>query len=225
MLNLTQLVGFGAGRQEPPSVQYIAYYSTDSNLTTYTFSSVDFGNPDDRSLVVIGVAGRQGSNISVSSATIGGVSATNVTTSTADNACSGLFAANLTASSGTVTVTLSGGADALTIAVWAIYDLTTFAAQSASSNQGSSISAISTNITTRPNGALIAMAACNNGSVRTFTWSNATENFETLISGGAGNSTCSGASNKTVSGASPLTITATVDGSANNLAVSAAFWE
>ena len=59
------------------SISYRANYSSTTDATSYTFASSDIGTATDRSIVVVAIHSRSASSsVSVSSVTIGGVSAT-----------------------------------------------------------------------------------------------------------------------------------------------------
>jgi hypothetical protein len=95
----------------------------DANLTTYTFNNVNFGTADANRRIVIGVATRPG--LAISSATIGGVSATILAESTSTvggstNLLAFISADVPTGSSGTVGVTLTAGAARMLIATYRV---------------------------------------------------------------------------------------------------------
>lgn len=204
----------------PPSISYITVVSDDSNLTTYTFSGVSFGSSTERSLVIVGVSGRQGSNIQVSSVTIGGTSATEITKSNAENACTGIYAAAATGTSGNIVVTFNSGADAAAIGVWAAYNLTsTSAFSSASAND--TLTTVSANINTPSSGIVVAVGSINSGTLRTVTWTGVTERYDAAFSS---TRTYTGGDFTTTSGESPRSISYLASGSVNNLAISSASW-
>jgi hypothetical protein len=110
-----------------PSFSYRNAYGSASNLTTYTFSNSDIGDPSpDRYIVVYGSAytGSGGTTRSVSSVTIGGVTA-NLDYSSGAVALPTFFAKALvpTGTTGNVVVTFSAGVVNCAIAVYAVYGL------------------------------------------------------------------------------------------------------
>lgn len=223
MLNLTQLVGFGAGGAEPPSISYITSTFDDTNLTTYTFSSVSFGASAGRSLVIVGVSGRQGSNIQVSSVTIGGSSATLITRSDSDNACTGIYAAAATGTSGNVVVTFSGGADAAAIGVWAAYNLKSTTAFAAFSDRAATgATSLPGDVNTPANGIVVSVGSINSSTLRTVTWTGVTERYEGAF---ASTRTYTGGDFTTTVAETPRSIYYTASGTTNNIAISSASWE
>jgi len=97
-----------------------------ANATTYTITGVNFGTADANRRIVIGIAARATSTFTVSSATIGGVSATilaqvtQVPVAGAFNIHAYITADVPTGSSGTVAITLSTGALRLQIATYRV---------------------------------------------------------------------------------------------------------
>lgn len=90
------------------SLEYKNLINDPGTKTTYTYTSVDFGDPDDSRRIVIGVQGRRDSGGTVISATIGGVSATiHLNTSLGQGSVSTISAIVPTGTTGTVSVTWS----------------------------------------------------------------------------------------------------------------------
>lgn len=223
MLNLTELIGFGAGGDTRSSISYITSASNESNLTTFTFSSVSFGAATDRSLVIIGVSGRQGNNRQVSAVTIDGISATLITRCDADNACTGIYAASVTSTSGDVVVTFSGGMDAAAIGVWAAYNLkstTAFAAFSDRATTGAT--SLPGDVNTPATGIVVSVGSINASTLRTVTWTGVTERYEGAF---ATTRTYTGGDFTTTVAETPRSIYYTASGSTNNIAISSASWE
>jgi hypothetical protein len=94
------------------------------DATTYTFNSVNFGIADANRRIVIGVASRAGGDMSISSATIGGVSATilaQFSSSVRAGDMLGYIIADVpTGASGTVVVVMSRGAVRTLIATYRV---------------------------------------------------------------------------------------------------------
>lgn len=148
------------------SLSFIESKTSASALTTYTITGVDFGAADSNRRIVIAFASRSGnSGHSVSSATIGGVSATIAAQHTANvggghSLVAVLSAEVPTGASGTVAVTLSNGAVRAGFGVYRIISNSALAvADSTSADTVSTGSAISLSATVDvEKGALIAVA-------------------------------------------------------------------
>lgn len=104
----------GAAAAAAAAISHVAYQGITDDLTTYTFSDLAFGEEaEDRRLVMF-VSGRSNASRSINSASIGGVSASNVVTATVTGASTNQsrgairIAAVPTGTSGDVVVTFSG---------------------------------------------------------------------------------------------------------------------
>jgi hypothetical protein len=64
-----------AGAKVAPEISYITSASSTSDLTTYTFSSVSFGNANDTRRIFVCLTTQGGGSGTVTSLTVGGVSA------------------------------------------------------------------------------------------------------------------------------------------------------
>jgi hypothetical protein len=105
------------------SFTFLQVTNDTANLATYTFSSVNFGTADANRRIIIGVAHRAGG--AISSATIGGVSATILaesisTVGGSTNLLAYISADVPTGSSGTVVINLASGAARLAIATYRV---------------------------------------------------------------------------------------------------------
>lgn len=153
-----------------------------SNLTTYTFSSQAFGTAASNRRIVVGVYGRQGgSTLSISSVTIGGVSASAVATQTSDTShnLAALYIADVpTGTTGDVVVTWGVAIDRCGIGVWAIYGSGSATASDTDSANGTTDPSAVT-LTVPAKGVAIAYGGSADGS--TATWANITEKFDGSI--------------------------------------------
>lgn len=97
-------------------------YTDDTSLTTYSFANCEFGHGSSIRVVVIAVACGAGAGRTVSSATIGGVSATLATTTTSGTQNFEIWYAVVpTGSTGTVAVTWDGACTSCMCYVWSGY--------------------------------------------------------------------------------------------------------
>lgn len=169
MLALTHLNGFN-------TTQGLQWTFTDtaqnqSNLTTYTFSSVSFGySTNDRLIVVLVDSARTGAS-NLSSATIGGVSAT-VYSAVGNNTTSAIaYAVVPSGSTGDVVLTFASQQARAAIGVIAVYGVESSAYDLQSSSGGSDTSR---SITISVVANSITFANANSGGAAS-TWTNATE--------------------------------------------------
>lgn len=205
----------------------VAYSFTDSeiqtaNQTIFTFSSMAYGAADDSRIVVVTVSACF-NNVygTISSATIGGVSATIICqgdqqdggTSSIDTSMTGIVAAAVpTGTSGDVVITLSRSINSsgrgVGIGVYRLSGPGVVAADetgttAVANNCGSGV-AIALNENTKEDGAVIA-CSCGNSSLGEEVWTGLTENNR----GDAGSTCTSTAGIATTSDESPRTITCT----------------
>jgi hypothetical protein len=101
---------------------FINSYNSTSDLTTYTFNSVDFGVTNPKREIFIQIIGTTSTTRSVSSVTIGGINATLSTSSPSSGTSAQriAFATVPTESTGSVVVTFSGGCTACYISVYRV---------------------------------------------------------------------------------------------------------
>lgn len=194
----------------PASVSYRATYSNTNDQSSYTFAASDIGTATDRSLVVVAI--HYGSS-SISSVTIGGVSATQVVAVGAGLNTAIYRAVVASGSTADIVVTMSGTALRCLVSVYALYSLTsTTPVDSSTTVAISGGSSLSRTIDTRTDGVIIGAASANVGGV-TFTWTGSTERYDTSLESahsysGAGGSTTSNTTTTvsfTTTGSSGLT--------------------
>lgn len=195
-----------------PTVSYRTAAQDGTGQTTYTFSAQDIGAAASDRYVVVGIAAR--GQASISSVTIGGVSATKIKEQGNTDVAGLYIAAVPSGTTGDVVVTLPGAGLRAAIGVWALYGLSGSGAAETTASSTSDPATLS--LTTSPNAIVIGLAY--NDSALSFSWVGLTENFDTAI---AASNAYSGASVSASGGA--LTITATMGGAGNHAAVSAAF--
>lgn len=161
-----------------PTLSYRTNAVDATNLTTYSFASVDIGTAAANRHVIVGVVSRNASAArSVSSATIAGISASIVADGVVSNSQAAiLIAAVPTGTTGTIDITLSGASERCGIAVWAAYGLLS-ATPVASLNTASG----TLDINTSANGIIVAV---NLGVSQTPVWSGITAALvDTVIEG------------------------------------------
>lgn len=206
-----------AGRA-PPTVSYRTVANQGSGASTYNFNSQDIGTATPDRAVIVAIGNGFGSH-TVTSVTIGGVSASQIVTLTGGTVTACLWIARVpTGTTATITVNLSGNVGlGIGIGVWAAYGLiglTPIASGSSSASPGSV--ALSS---TRPGGFAIAYRATG-GSVSAMTPTNFTERFDGNF---AGSDKHQGGDAVTSGGALTLTSTTVSGGDANRAMVAAAW--
>jgi hypothetical protein len=153
---------YAFGGDNITALSFIESKTSTADATTYTITGVDFGAADSNRRVVVGFASRSANaGHSVSSATIGGITATVLAQHTANvgggHTLVALIAADVpTGASGTVAVTLSNGA---VRAIIGVYRILANNALVVANSASSSATATSTNVTVSvEKGALLAVA-------------------------------------------------------------------
>lgn len=226
MLMVNNLVGFGAGGATPSAV--VAASQTDTGAAssggtdTFSFTSKSFGAASSDRQIVVFIAGSGiTSGRTISSVTIGGVSATQIVAAT-NNQHAGIWSASVpTGTTGTVTVVWSG-AD-MTICGCVIYAMT--GASTTAHDTGSDItpsgSDMSDTINVAANGAVIAGVHMNQSPTLTASWTGVTEDVDQAVSG---NNTISAAHDEFASTETGRTITATLSASPSIAILCVASW-
>jgi hypothetical protein len=182
---------------------------TDEN-TDYTIPITFGAVSGDRVLVAVISAETLG-GATIDSVTIGGVSAPIRVQASANLVTVGIASAIVTAgTSGNVEISFSDGGDTVSVALWSI----TGADSATPRDTDSRTTAGALTLDCLDGGAVIAGNA--NGSLRTTTWTNATEQYDS----GSSNYRYSGASGETTG--TSVTVTPTLSGSAIDLVYVAA---
>lgn len=172
-----------------------------SNQTTYNFADVPFGAADAGRWLVVHIHGANNDR-TVNSVTIGGVSASRVTDGVNDaetvvsdpaSVVGALWIANVpTGTSGTVSITWSGGQARTAIALFRMTGNSGAQASQVATDTGTSGTDLSASLTIPSNGGGIGGVGVNTpDSPRTFTWTNLTEQYDEEV--GEGNNSYSGA--------------------------------
>lgn len=193
----------------PAEVSYTAQASNESNLTTYTFSTLSFGAADSGRFMVVGVYAAANSDFgNITGVTIGGVTATQlvqIEDALGDSDFAFYGASVPTGTTGDVVVTLNAAPDRCGVAVFRVVKLlSTTPTAATGANTGSA--PVSANIATTSKGILIGFAGIENNA-STWTWTNMTEQVDTAV--GSGGTSMTGASDNISVGSASLSVTAT----------------
>lgn len=141
-----------------------------SDLTTYTFATQNLGTASSDRVIFAVVSGRQSSARTISSVTIGGVTATEVGTRGSSQNPLGIWSAAVpSGTTGDVVVTFSGAMLRARIILWSV----TGGAATVADSQFGTDTATVTGVT----GGFIIAGACTTGT-SSFTWTNATEQYD-----------------------------------------------
>jgi hypothetical protein len=184
-------VMIGGGPEATRSYRTEVDEETGTNPRTWT--SQDIGTAAADRHVVVGVPLRAAGNITISSVTVGGISATQLKTIDGEVGANTTsvdlwIAAVPTGTTASIVVTFSGAPARHGIAVWAVYGSTGTASASVSSLSNGS----STSLTVPAGGVAIGLAMSNvTGGTATSTATGLTEDFDVAL---GGDSNCSGMS-------------------------------
>lgn len=187
MLALSNLYGFNADQDYfDQTLKPLATQAINTSQTTFSFTGLDFGpERSDRLLIGLFHVARSGAP-TISSATIGGVSAT-VISSVGTNVTAALCYATVpTGTSGTFAVTVSSSSPRAACALFSAYNLKSNTASSTNAPAGGAEASRSVTLTIPASGiALVVMG----GDDITPTWTNATQSLNQATSAGDGVST------------------------------------
>ena len=161
-----------------PIGSFLGANTNNSDLTTYTFSGESLGVADSDRVIAVGIHGRSGgAGGSISSVTIGGVSATIIQATESATKCGLAYASVPSGATGAIVVTFNTGQLGCTIGKWRVV---TGTPGPVSSNTATGVGAAPISFaTTVPAGGFgIAVASAQAGT-RAFSWTNATERYDT----------------------------------------------
>lgn len=171
---LTICIGSFANGQ---SLSYLGTATEPAGLTTYTFSSQSLGTAAADRYIVVGAATRQTGGLTLSSVTVGGVSATIVVQQNNGDGTTGLaIAAVPSGTTGDIVVTWSGASARCAIVFYRLTGL-----DSATPTDTDSDTATDPSFTlTKAAGPTIGITSVSSGSL-SCSWTNLTENADSEI--------------------------------------------
>lgn len=194
----------------PATVSYRTSTSSNTNGTSFTFSSQDIGTAAADRRVVVCITSAGSGAPSLSSLTVGGVTATTLRLFQATGrSCSFLIASVPTGTTGDVVATYSSTQDRCGIGIWATYGVLSATPIDSQVVTASSSSVSIPSLTTIRSGLAFAgnLATTNNP---THSWSNVTERWDTSF--GEGSDSFSGG--EATTDGSAVSISATLSTSA-----------
>jgi hypothetical protein len=206
----------------PVTIEFTDSAVSGSNLTTYTFSSVDIGSAETGRRIVVVTQGRE-VNPAVSSITINSVSAALVYADHLDGGSSWpieIWSAVVpTGTSVTISLVFTLGCAAAGIGVFKVMNAAATASATVGNNATGTSKATAT-IDVPAHGGVISYAACFGGS-STWTLASVTEGFDETVEGA---DTHAGGQNTYATAQSSLDVGATPSGSSSYHSVVAAAW-
>jgi len=175
------------GGLPPITGGYVASYSKALNDPVHTFTSCSIGTAASNRRVVVGITQQGRGSVSLSSMTIGGVSATLLTqyggTSGFFNTSQFAHAVVPTGTTATVTATYSTDIFRSYISIWAIYG----ASATIYDDQGEALdttsASCSATVAMASGGFGVCLAGKGNTTPTTFSWTNATERSDSTYGG------------------------------------------
>lgn len=218
MLTVTELHGFNADSSGggAPTLTFIGCTDSDSDSTTYTFSSHDVGTEGNRDTIV-GIVGTDGATaFSVSSVTVGGASATEVADEDGSQQVNTAIyiVDNPSGTAEDIVVTFSEALNAAVICVWDAKNLSSETAVDFAVDDDVAASALALSLDTSADGIAVGICGVNDGNNRAAAWTGLTEQTEGAdVNGDVLN--WSAAHLAPTSSATPLSVTCDWDG-ANN---------
>jgi hypothetical protein len=156
-----------------------------ANASAYTFSSQNIGADSAGRVVVVGVSPFNTTAGTITSVTIGGVSATEISVGSSSAGAienCGIFAAEVTGTTATIVVNTSASRLCCGIAVWTLSNATGYSTetfQEADANTAASITNTFSNVT--EGDAIIVMGRIRAANVGTYTLSGVTEDMERVV--------------------------------------------
>lgn len=220
MLIATQLVGFGASAIGV-ELSLTAQANSGTDGTSFTFAGLSLGDPSASRRIIVAVAHNRNPAQTISTVTVGGVSATIVTNVNSANFLgAGLAIADVpTGTTGDVVVTFANTALQCAVAVYRVVNLASSTAHATALQSGATAGVLSTTINVPSGGLAVAMAI--NSVPAAYTWSaGLLEDTDQTVEGQI---TGSSASSVFAAAQTGLTIT-TSAGSGTNAVLTVASW-
>lgn len=184
MLVVNQLIGFGVAGFVPVALDYRTAGGSGFDLSAYTFSSVDIGTASAGRYVIVSFTGTNVSaSRSVSSVTIGGVTATQLLSSGASGGGAFIdFAVYIakvpTGTTGDIVITWSAAQLRCGYAVWAATGVLSTTAVDTASGSTATSTAQTRDVNTLLGGAVIGSSTTNSSG--TATWAGLTEQADSI---------------------------------------------
>jgi len=182
MLQVTQLIGFGAGAEAARIAHVSTPTGSDADASSYTFSSANLGSSVDRHVAVVFGAASSGTNPAVSSATIAGVSASVVVEKSAANqVCVHVIIAKIPA--GTISGDIVVNFDMTMLRCHpVVYELIGAGSATAhDTDTGAHADPINMSLDVPANGCVLAVAAQAGSGATTASWTGVIEDVDAVM--------------------------------------------
>lgn len=202
-----------------PSISYISNNSTTTNSTSHTFTAQSIGSTGNNRYIVVSISGYQASVGALSSATIGGVSATIAVQANGTNTVAVIIIAAV--SSGTtadIVLTWANNTQNVGIAVHRVVDLNSATANTTGNDTTLSTGAASFTLNNNANAIMVASAVSIDGSGWSSWSSGLTEDSDQFI---ASSNAAAAASGFFASANTPYTASATASTGSRGVMVAA----
>lgn len=207
-----------------PTMSYVSSNSSTAGSDPVTFTAQSIGTADATRKIIVAVGWSSAADQTISSMTIGGVSAAQVVATDTSSGSGGaaIWIADVpTGTTGDIVIDWSGSVARCAIAVYRVVNLTSSTATDTDTATSASSGVISVSACTIPaNGFAIASVSCIDGSGGTFTWSGITEDTDQNLASQSFHSTAS----KTATGSETPTIQATGTAGGSRSCLCAAAW-
>jgi hypothetical protein len=190
-----------------PTFTYNGTASSATDAASYTFTAVSIGTAATNRRVIIVLNTAASALRSISSATIGGISATIYDASLFANSIKIIYATVPTGTTADVVVNFSGTLLRIALGSYSVYNLKSITPIAVAQSNSWSSGAISATVSAPADSILLA-GVYTSTTANSFTWTNATLNYTTSVETGTNQS---GASVQTTTGGN-TTITATATG-------------
>ena len=199
---------------------YLATITTSTGTTTRTFASADLGAAASDRLVIVTVAGTRSTSMTISSATINGVSATIIAQATkggnsVNPTCAIIAATVPTGTSGDIVITLDVSPSTLRISTYRASGLSSSTVH-ATTTDASGSDTLDVNVPTQG----LVVAVSGQVSVGSSTWSGITERTEASVNSMLHSFADS---NGLLSASTPLAISASGGSTGNGKSISASW--
>lgn len=176
------LLSAGGGANNP-SISYIGNNSTATNSTSHTFSAQSIGSTGNNRYIAVCISGYQGTTGALSSATIGGVSATISVQANGTNTVSVIIIAAVpTGTTGDIVLTWAVSTQLIGISVYRIVDLNSGTANTTGSDTALSAGVASLTLNNSANAVMLAATSSIDGSAWGSWSSGLTEDSDQFVS-------------------------------------------
>jgi hypothetical protein len=202
-----------------PSVSYVTSVNSNTATTSYTFTATALGTPDSTRLVIAAIHTGSGGGATVTSVTIGGVTASATVSNTGVvQARTYLYQAAVpTGTTGDIVVNLAANPAPIDVDVYSAYNLASNTAGATANGTASPIT-----LNTVSGGILVAAATFNGSALSAATWTGPTGDVFTPLTSNSRGAAAAHLAPTTTS--SPQSVAVSATGSVTSMSMVAATW-